>query len=163
MKKPEQEMNSRNERLFQEGTAPTEDDTEVPSEVRQYEQPKKAYPDQRLKLNLEGITARQIILLSPSSSKKQLDSQRTVGSQQVSDHQIYQGYKDFLSASEGAVGKLGSVQQGLTKKIEAKKIEGQQVRETIDLLLKENTDLSRFIDIYTQRNTTLLDNINTLQ
>jgi len=36
---------------------------------------------------------------------------------------MYQGYKNFVAASEGAVARLTHLQQSMQKKIEAKKVE----------------------------------------
>lgn len=73
----------------------------------------------------------------------------------VSDNQVYQGYKDFIASSDGAITKLTQVKTNLSKKIEAKKIELQQDLDVIESNEKQNKEIQRFLDIYNGRNNTL--------
>jgi hypothetical protein len=51
-----------------------------------------------------------------------------------------------------AVTKMSQVQQTLTKKLEAKRVELGQANEAIAALSKSNGEIQRFLDIFAQRN-----------
>ncbi|TNV81639.1 hypothetical protein FGO68_gene10002 [Halteria grandinella] len=163
------------------GTAPTDEDIDCVVACEMNEEPKRhrvALQDhsgkiqQRLRLNLDSIMNHNQMSAGTHASAKGTISQRgeavkqaTIESNRsavpVSDHQMYQGYNHFLSASEMAVTRMSQVQQTLVKKLEAKRVELLQAHDVIDTLSKTNTEIQRFLDIYAQRNQSLEDTVLT--
>ena len=76
---------------------------------------------------------------------------------------MYMSFKDLLQASKSASTKLSQIHQNLVKKIEAKKVELEQCKETIEVTEKANKEVQRKLEIYTHRNENLEGNVNEME